>query len=80
MCSGFFGGGGKTVVQSPQVTQDPQPVQVQNAGTSETSDRTALNKQRRKRGNLANAIATDRAGTILGGMSDTAQALRKTLG
>lgn len=82
MCSKSLfggGGGGTTVVQSPAVSEPPT-VKVNDIGAgSASAEKEAMNKQRRKRGNSANAIAQDR-GTILGGMANAENAFRQTLG
>jgi len=78
MCSALFGGGGTTVTQQKV---DPVPTVSDVSAKSAAGEREALNKQRRRRGQTANALAMDR-GTILGSAGDIASGIyqRQTLG
>lgn len=75
MCSG--GGGGS--YSAPKV--DPVPTVVQSSDTG--VDTSAGNRQKRKRGAMANTLTQDRAAeaaSILGGATNTGAGTRKTLG
>jgi len=81
MCGALFGGGGTTVTQQKV---DPVPTVSDVSAKSAAGEREALNKQRRRRGQTANALSTDK-GTILGSLTnagDIASGIyqRQTLG
>ena len=81
MCGGLFGGGGTTVQQQKV---DPVPTVSDVSAKSAAGEREALNRQRRKRGQSANNLSSDR-GTILGSLAnagDIASGIyqRQTLG
>jgi len=71
MCSG--GGGGGETVRTEYIYQkaDPAPTQasVSDVSHSASAERAAVEKERRKKGQRANMIATDR-GTILGSIEN----------
>lgn len=84
MCGG--GGGGtrvEYVYKEPEKQPDPTPtpVSVSDVTKSASAERAAVDKQRRMRGQSANAVATDRQqGTILGSVSNALSNFRQTLG